>query len=85
MKNVGFILTVLMILPFMTGCGGPEMPDYWPTEGWRTSTPEEQNIDATKLNEGIEEVIELDLDADTKKEIENSAKVIKENIQKALK
>lgn len=24
-------------------------PDYWPTEGWRTSTPEEQGIDSDKL------------------------------------
>jgi CubicO group peptidase (beta-lactamase class C family) len=26
-------------------------PDYWPTEGWRTSTPEEQGMDSEKLLE----------------------------------
>lgn len=26
-------------------------PDYWPTEGWRTSTPEEQGMDSAKLAE----------------------------------
>ncbi len=28
-------------------------PAYWPTEGWRTSTPEEQGIDSSKLAEGL--------------------------------
>ncbi len=26
-------------------------PDYWPTEGWRTSTPEEQGLDSQQLAE----------------------------------
>jgi CubicO group peptidase (beta-lactamase class C family) len=28
-------------------------PDYWPTDGWRTSTPEEQGWDSAKLAEGL--------------------------------
>lgn len=28
-----------------------ESPDYWPTESWRTSTPEEQGMDAHKLEQ----------------------------------
>jgi len=27
----------------------PNGSDYWPTEGWRTSTPEEQGVDSEKL------------------------------------
>ncbi len=27
--------------------------DYWPTEGWRTSTPEEQGFDSAKIAEGL--------------------------------
>jgi CubicO group peptidase (beta-lactamase class C family) len=27
----------------------PVRPDYWPTDGWRTSTPEEQGMDSAKL------------------------------------
>jgi hypothetical protein len=27
--------------------------DYWPTEGWKTSTPEEQGMDSGKLAEGL--------------------------------
>lgn len=29
----------------------PITPDYWPTEGWQTSTPEEQGMDSEKLLE----------------------------------
>jgi CubicO group peptidase (beta-lactamase class C family) len=28
-------------------------PDYWPTQGWLTSTPEEQGLDSAKLAEGL--------------------------------
>lgn len=31
----------------------PETGPYWPTEGWRTSTPEEQDMDSAKLDEVI--------------------------------
>ena len=29
---------------------------YWPTEGWRTSTPEEQGMDSQKLAEMLAEI-----------------------------
>jgi len=29
-------------------------PDYWPTNGWKTSTPEEQGFDSAKLAEGLQ-------------------------------
>lgn len=29
-------------------------PDYWPTNGWRTNTPEEQGFDSVKLAEGLQ-------------------------------
>ena len=28
-------------------------PDYWPTDGWKTATPESQGLDSGKLAEGI--------------------------------
>ncbi|RPI21026.1 MAG: class C beta-lactamase-related serine hydrolase, partial [Chloroflexota bacterium] len=31
-------------------------PDYWPTNGWRTSTPEEQGFDSAKLAAGLQEI-----------------------------
>jgi len=31
-------------------------PDYWPTEGWRISTPEQQGFDSAKLAEGLQDI-----------------------------
>jgi len=31
-------------------------PTYWPTQGWRTSTPEEQGFDSAKLTEGLQAI-----------------------------
>lgn len=31
-------------------------PDYWPTQGWRTSTPEEQGLDSAKLADGLQAI-----------------------------
>ncbi len=51
-----YVLTVLLLLPLIAGCAGPGTasnlppePDYWPTAGWRTSTPEEQGMDSEQL------------------------------------
>ena len=39
--------------------------DYWPTEGWRTSTPEEQGIDSKPLIEMLERIISEAVDIDS--------------------
>jgi CubicO group peptidase (beta-lactamase class C family) len=31
-------------------------PDYWPTQGWQTTTPEEQGVDSAKLAEGLRQI-----------------------------
>ena len=56
MKNTVCILAVLMILSLNVGCVGPSAmptvahePDYWPTEGWRSSIPEAQGMDSEHL------------------------------------
>ena len=38
----------LWTLALLAGCAARE-PDYWPTEGWRTSTPAAQGVDAAQL------------------------------------
>ena len=39
---------------FLSGCARqPELPDYWPTEQWRTATPASQGIDPDKLAEAL--------------------------------
>ncbi|NLF75476.1 MAG: serine hydrolase [Chloroflexi bacterium] len=48
-KSVVTVLLILMsalaVIPFAGAQEGGE-PDYWPTAGWRTSTPEEQGMDS---------------------------------------
>ena len=39
--------------------------DYWPTEGWRTSTPEEQGVDSRPLIEMLERIITDGVDIDS--------------------
>ena len=34
--------------------------DYWPTRGWRTSTPEEQGIDSQGLNQAFDFIVNAD-------------------------
>jgi hypothetical protein len=35
-------------------------PDYWPTNGWQTSTPEEQGFDSAQLAAGLQALQEKD-------------------------
>jgi CubicO group peptidase (beta-lactamase class C family) len=34
------------------------LPDYWPTKGWKSCTPEEQGLDSAKLAEGLQTIRE---------------------------
>lgn len=44
---------LLLIAGLIAGCAGPSSsihpPAYWPTNGWRSSTPEEQGMDSAVL------------------------------------
>src|SRR5512133_1438986 len=40
-------------------------PDYWPTNGWRTSTPEEQGYSSEKLAEGLQDIQEKGIAIDS--------------------
>lgn len=40
-------------------------PDYWPTEGWRTTTPEEQGISPALLVDMLERIIKDGVDIDS--------------------
>jgi CubicO group peptidase (beta-lactamase class C family) len=43
----------------------PEPPDYWPTQGWRESTPEEQGFDSAKLAEGLQAIQDRNINIDS--------------------
>ena len=50
-KNI--LRLVIFILSFVIWCNfglaADEKPDYWPTKGWRTASPESQGMDSAKL------------------------------------
>ena len=50
-KSITKVIIVLMM--FAAACqsesAGPPLPEYWPTDGWRTAPPSQHNIDAARL------------------------------------
>jgi len=57
------ILTLLAIV-LISRVRKPEQVStqtYWPTQGWRTSTPEEQGFDSGKLAEGLQAIQEKNI------------------------
>src|SRR3972149_628885 len=44
-------LLALVLVPRLRGPQQPPAPDYWPTQGWRSSPPEAQGIYSDKLAE----------------------------------
>ncbi len=51
-------------------------PDYWPTDGWQTSTPEEQGFDSAKLAQGVQSLQENQVDIDSLMIIRNGYVVL---------
>jgi CubicO group peptidase (beta-lactamase class C family) len=54
-----------LLIPVLRGAGTSSGADYWPTNGWRTSTPEEQGFDSVKLSEGLQAIREKDIAIDS--------------------
>jgi CubicO group peptidase (beta-lactamase class C family) len=48
-------------IPRLRGAHSPSTPDYWPTAGWRSSTPEAQGIDSVKLAELVQAIREREV------------------------
>ena len=51
MRKLVCILLVLVCLSLLVNCGTSEQTEYWPTEEWQTSPPEEQGMDSETLNQ----------------------------------
>ncbi len=60
------IVAALLISAWEAGCAqaAPESTDFWPTEGWRYSTPEEQGIESYPLADMIQKILEKKLNID---------------------
>ena len=69
MKNLNHVLITIALLSLIASCAGPRAststpvpnPDYWPTEGWRSSTPEAQGMDSQQLARMFEYIKEKDI------------------------
>jgi CubicO group peptidase (beta-lactamase class C family) len=75
------VLTVLLVIA-ISGCMLVREPAQrpslveWPTAAWRTSTPEEQGIDAAKLAEGLLAMREQGIDIHSLLIIRNGVVVV---------
>ena len=55
-KNVGYWMILFFYVCLFIPTSSASS-DYWPTAGWRESTPEEQGMHSEKLNELIDKVL----------------------------
>jgi len=44
-----FIFSLFSFLTENAVCEQPKEREYWPTNGWKTSTPKQQGMDSAKL------------------------------------
>lgn len=58
-----YVLLLCMASLWISACSNPvaATTTYWPTDGWRTSTPEEQGIDTRKLEQMLAVIQERDI------------------------
>ena len=64
------IVTVLLMVPVVpvqsySAAQTEVVRDYWPTDGWLNTTPEEQGMDSELLNEMMEQIGEHGLRIDS--------------------
>lgn len=51
-------ITLLVIKPMNNNSGAVLAPDYWPTDGWQSNTPEQQGLDSSELAEALEAIVQ---------------------------
>ena len=55
----------LVLVPRLFRSDQDSTQSYWPTQGWRTSTPEEQGFDSGKLAEGLQAMQDSSINIDS--------------------
>ena len=84
MKKLAYIFMALVILSLAAGCKSPgetatpEQAEYWPTESWRTTAPEEQDMDSAQLDQVMAYIEENGLDIHSVIVIRNGYIVLEE-------
>lgn len=64
-KRSFLYMSSLLWLVVLTGCVKPLPLAYWPTQGWRTSTPEAQGMDSGLLAQAVDLIREQGLAVDS--------------------
>ena len=65
MKTIFFPLSIFVLILGLwcnSGSAADKKPDYWPTNGWRTASPESQGMDSNLLAEMLNEIWEKDIE-----------------------
>jgi len=57
-----FIFILTFVIWWNFGLAADEKPDYWPTKGWRTASPESQGVDSNLLENMLDMILKKDLD-----------------------
>jgi CubicO group peptidase (beta-lactamase class C family) len=65
--------SALVALALTTLTLATQSPAYWPTQGWRSSPPEEQSFDSVKLAEGVQAIRQKGLDVHSLMFVRNGA------------
>lgn len=55
-SNLGIAFVLIAILANCTSLGQQAQPSYWPTNGWRSTAPEEQGIDSEVLAQMVDHI-----------------------------
>lgn len=56
------IALIIFIVPRWRGPGPGPTTAYWPTQGWQSSTPEQQGFDSAKIAEGLRGIRKNNID-----------------------
>ena len=59
------VVLAIVLIPRLLKPEQVAMQPHWPTQGWRTSTPEEQGLDSVKLAEMLQAIQEQDIKIDS--------------------
>ena len=62
-----FFAAIFLLLMFSRTlpAASPNRYDYWPTQGWKSTTPEEQGMDSGKLVDMLKTIRDMDLNVDS--------------------
>ena len=90
MKRLLCIFLILVNVVIAGACSSPNgatnsaKRDYWPTQGWKTSTPEIQNIDSAKLQDAMKAIDNAGVSIDAAVIVRHGYVVLEENLNPDL-